>query len=636
MKGAAILAVGAVSPLGAGDAAFAVGALGDRARVVIAHDEGLARAGFARPLAARVSGVLPRVGDRATALLRGALEQCVARLGEVRPGWRDRRIGLAIGTSSGGMLTAEKLFAARARHEAVPRELARGATYFAPLEAATSDIGIDFSPRVLVLGACASSTLAIGLALRWLELGRCDIALAGGFDAISEFVASGFEALRATSATAPRPFRVGRDGMVIGEGAGVVALELLAEPPSDDSTSRRAPFPHVLGFAASTDAVHITAPDKTGQGLGRAATLALADAGVAGSSVDLVSAHATATPFNDAAESKSIRIALGEAASPFVHPFKAQVGHTLGAAGILESLALIDGMRRDLAPAAAGEGELDPACAVRLTNVNARHTSRAALKLSSAFGGANAALVFAPRIGRAAPSRARSVFLQAFVTVRESFDAAALADRVGERHPNLPRLDRMARLVLTAVHALSVATGCSAWDGAGVILGHSLATLEHNELFDVRRREKGPRAVEPRRFPATSPNAAAGECAIAFRLTGPSFAVGGSLHGGLEALAVARDLVAAGDADTMLVVAADLAGSVSSDLLKGAGALPLSEGACVALLGALPGFQARSEPVRQVEVPPDLPRTLRGDSDWIWSGVGGHVELDSYLRALSK
>ncbi|HMI87052.1 MAG TPA: beta-ketoacyl synthase N-terminal-like domain-containing protein [Polyangiaceae bacterium] len=634
MSGATILAVGAVSALGVGDAAFGVGALGERARVAIGHDETLARAGFARPIAARVSAVSSRAGDRATDLLRAALEQCLSRLGEVRPRWRESRVGLALGTSSGGMLTAETFFAARAGGKPVSESLARGATYFAPLEAASSDLGVDFSPRVLVLGACASSTLAVGLALRWLELGRCEIALAGGFDAVSEFVAAGFEALRATTATRPRPFRVGRDGMALGEGAGVVALELAPALARDEAETNRAAFAYVAGFGASTDAVHITAPDKMGQGLARAATLALADAGVARSRVDVVGAHATATPFNDAAEAKSMRIALGEDAPRLVHPFKAQIGHTLGAAGILESLALLDAMRRGIAPASAGEGELDPECAVRLADTNTPQQSTVSLKLSSAFGGANAALVFAPHVSSGRRAHGRTVFLHGFLSVTETFDPRTLAERMGARHPNLPRLDRLARLVLTAVHELSATTGPAAWEGGGVIVGHGLATLEQNELFDGRRRERGPRAVEPRRFPATSPNAAVGECAIAFRLTGPSFAVGGSLHGGLEALAVARDLVAAGDAATMLVVAADVAGPASSELLSAAGAPALPEGACVALLGALPSPQRSATGGRNIEVPADVPRALGADSDWIWSGPGGHLELEQYLQAL--
>ena len=634
MSGATILAVGAVSAFGAGDAAFAVGGPGERARVAIEHDDALARAGFLRPVAARVAAVSPRAGERAAHLLRAALDQCVSRLGEVRPRWRECRVGLAIGTSSGGMSTAETFFARCARREPVTKLLARGATYFAPLEAATSEIGLDFAPRVLVLGACASSTLALGLAWRWLELGRCEIVLAGGFDAISEFVASGFEALRATTATRPRPFRVGRDGLALGEGAGVMALEL-ASPTSDGPlVASPGAFAYVVGFGASTDAVHITAPDKTGQGLARAATLALSDAAIAEASIGLVSAHATATPFNDPAEAKSMAIALGEATPKRVHPFKAQIGHTLGAAGILESLALLDGMRRGLAPATAGEGELDPECAVQLANVNTPLPCSASLKLSSAFGGANAALVFAPRIDTATRPRGRAVFLHAFVTIKDAFDGRTLADRLGGRHPNLPRLDRLARLVLSAIHELSAVTGAAAMEGGGIIVGHALATLEQNELFDARRRERGPRAVEPRRFPATSPNAAAGECAIAFRLTGPSFAVGASLHGGLEALSVARDLIAAGDAETMLVAAADVAGMVSAELFAAAGAMPIPEGACVALLRALPACQAACRPERDVEVPVDVPRTLGPDSDWIWSGLAGHIELERYLRAL--
>jgi 3-oxoacyl-[acyl-carrier-protein] synthase II len=627
MSGAVLLAVGAVSALGAGDLAFAIGAAGERARVAIAKDDILARAGFARPIAARVAAPLPHASDRATALLRAALDPCLARLGEVRPDWRRRRVGLVVGTSSGGMSTAESYFAARASGAQVTPSLARGATYFAPLDAATSALGYDFAPRVLLLGACASSTLALGLALRWLQLGRCDIVLAGGFDAVTEFVASGFEALRATTATLPRPFRADRDGMALGEGAAVVALELADEPTSTS-------FPLLVGFGASTDAVHLTAPDRTGRGLARAAIAALADANIPPADVALVSAHATATPFNDPAEARSLQVALGAPGPAIVHPFKAQIGHTLGAAGVLESLAMLDAVRRDLAPAAAGEGALDPECAVPLAAVNVPLEGAPALKLSSAFGGANAALVFAPPPAKSVAKHPRPVFLHAFLTVREPFDALALAERLGASHPNVPRLDRMAKLVLTAVHRLSEITGRVSMASGGIVVGHALATLEHNESFDARRRARGARLVEPRKFPATSPNAAAGECAIAFGLTGPSFAVGGSLHGGLEALSVARDLIAAGDVATMVVAAADLTGPVAADWIAAAGVSPLPEGACVALLGVAPTLEGATSRSRATELQDEVPRSLAGGSDWIWTGLSGHVELDAYLRTL--
>jgi len=185
----------------------------------------------------------------------------------------------------------------------------------------------------------------------------------------------------------------------------------------------------------------------------------------------------------------------------------------------------------------------------------------------------------------------------------------------------------MARLLLSAIYRMSLLTGAAALEGAGLIVGHTLATLEQNELFDARRRQRGPRSVEPRRFPATSPNAAAGECAIAVRLTGPTFAVGGSLHGGLEALAVAQDLVAARDAETMLVGAADLTGGPSSALLSAAGASPIAEGACVALLASEPGSDG-------IRLEQEIPRTTGPAEDWIWTGPAGHGELEAYLRGL--
>jgi 3-oxoacyl-[acyl-carrier-protein] synthase-1/3-oxoacyl-[acyl-carrier-protein] synthase II len=615
MSGAYVVAVGAVSALGSGDEAFRVGEIGERARVAVAHDPLLEQGGLARPVAARVS-CLPESGrDRATDLLAEALRQCVAGLD---PAWLGKRIGLAIGTSSGGMLTEERFLAALGRGDRVDAPLARGATYFAPLEGAASEVAVSFSPRVLVLGACASSTLAIGLAMRWLALGRCDLALAGGFDALSSFVASGFEALRATTASRPSPFRLGRDGMALGEGAGVVAL---AREPG--RASRR----FIAGFAASTDAVHLTAPDQTGRGLAAAAEKALVDAGVSADEIDLVSAHATATPFNDAAEARALRRALGDRPPELVHPFKAQIGHTLGAAGVLESLAALDALTREIGPASAGQGDLDPDCAVLLRETNGPLRARAVLKLSSAFGGANAALVLTsgPTRREAPPSRARDVFVRASAAVSESLDTRSIAEAFGARHPHLHRLDAMAKLVISAVHRLSLSTG--ALDGAGLIVGHTLATLEANELFDERRRQKGARAVEPRRFPATSPNAAAGECAIAFGLKGPTFGVGGSLHGGLEALAVARDLVAAGDVGSMLVVAADLGGTVSSALLEAAGAAPLAPGACACLLEAVPSHGA-------VRLERAIPDCLGSAPDWIWTPPYGHRELATYLASL--
>src|SRR5262249_15624840 len=148
-----------------------------------------------------------------------------------------------------------------------------------------------------------------GVGLRWLDRGACDLVIAGGDDALSTLVASGVEALPATAASRGRPFRVRRDGLAPGGGGGRLAVGAgggdVDGGAASGASSRPVHF-RIAGFGASTDAVHITAPDRTGVGLARAATAALADAGLDPDDIGLVSAHGTATPFNDPMEQKAI------------------------------------------------------------------------------------------------------------------------------------------------------------------------------------------------------------------------------------------------------------------------------------------------------------------------------------------
>ena len=590
MSDACVIAVGAVSPFGLGESATPAGAVGEPAERRITTDPLLEAAGLRRPFSARAPHDLgvAASGDRATDLLVAAFTQVASALDAARPGWRRERVGVAVGTSSGGMLTSELFFAARAAGAATP-ELARGATYFAPFDAALAALDLaSAQPRAQILAACAASTIALGLGLRWLDRGACDLVLAGGYDAISVFVASGFEALRATTSGCPRPFRVGRDGMSLGEGAAIVAMV------REHDRRGSAPLVRVAGFGASNDAVHITAPDRTGSGLARAGAAALADAGLTAERVELVSAHGTSTPFNDAMESRAIAALFGDR-RPVVHPFKAQIGHTLGAAGVLEALAAAAALRCGIAPAAAGQGDRDPdAPALLLDRAEARPLE-AALKLSAAFGGTNAALVLTTAPSGRTQRAPRPVFLRAVAHV-DAVDLATLADATGVARDRLARLDLLCRLGLAAVTALAHDVGRAALLGAGIIAGHGLATIDTNEGYDARRRARGAASVEPRVFPATSPNALVGECALVFGLTGPSFAVSSGLDGATEALAAGIELVAAGDADRLVIVAADDAGPVAHDLLALAGwsDRALARGA-VALLLVADGSSALRE-----------------------------------------
>jgi 3-oxoacyl-(acyl-carrier-protein) synthase len=582
-----MVAFGAVSALGEGAAAAGAGEIGEVARVEIRRDEELASAGLARPFAARAWPEPPEE-LRATALLERALAGCALELDRLRPFWRRERVGMVLGTSSGGMRSAERAFALLERGERIAD--LETPTYFGPMARAARALGMALDPAVLVLAACASSAIAIGLASRWVEQGVCDLALAGGFDDVTVFVAAGFEALRATTASPPpRPFRVGRDGMSLGEGAAVLAL---ARPGPDAG-----PRVYIAGFGAASDSVHLTAPDREGSGLARAAQAALSEAGRP--AVDLVGAHATATTFNDAAESRAIARTLGEARARevVVHPFKAQIGHTLGAAGALEALACLDAIERGVLPAAAGEGTLDPGAPARLLARTTAGRPRTALKLASAFGGANAALVLGLQPGRSPAFR--PAFVHGSVHIDREAPLEELATRARMSVDRLARADALVHLALGAVARLEQTAGPLA--GAGIVVGSALATLETNALFSARLRKRGARAAEPRLFPYTSPNAAPGECSIAFSLTGPSFTVGGGLHAAVEALAVGALLVEAGEAERIVVVAVDHAGPVTRALC---GEL-LQSGAVAVLLSAeAKGARARVGAVTLRRGPP--------------------------------
>lgn len=545
-----IVAIAAHSPLGVGDAAWSLGAIGSAAATCVKDDEVLRAAGMRKPFCARAS--VPRRRDPALELLLDVWERLKPHV-PLRA-----HVGLALGTSSGGMATSEAFFAARREGE-VDRALADGATYHAPFRAIAERIGehCELARTTHPVTACSASTLAIGLAMGWLERGEVDYAIAGGYDALTVFVAAGFEALGATTANPPpRPFRKARDGMSLGEGA---AMFLLARPDGS-----RKPIARLLGFGASGDAVHLTAPDRTGGGLARAAKRALGVIDPA--TVDLVSVHGTSTPFNDPMEAKAIAGALGRSIGEVdVHAGKASIGHTLGAAGVLETSLCVDALVRGVRPATAGEGELDEEVAARPRSVNEAAPVRNVLKLSAAFGGANAALVLGTS-GSARPVHAHKVREVARVEVDETDDLERIAQISGVARDRLARMDGVCRLALLAVGALANEVGRDKLAGAGVVLGSVLNTIDVNAVYDDNLRKKGAAFAEGRRFAYTTPNAAAGECAMAFQLTGPNLAVSRGVDAKIEAREIARDLIASGDAERVVIVEVDSAGPAAREI----------------------------------------------------------------------
>jgi 3-oxoacyl-[acyl-carrier-protein] synthase II len=577
----AVVAAGAVSPLGRGRQATSVGPSGAAARSTIRDDAELARAGLRRPRGARVPEEhLGAARDRAQAILAAAACELVAELDREVAGWRERRLALAIGTSAGGMPSLEQALALAAQGESVEGDLARAAFYDGPLAVLAALFGPG-ARIVNVLGACMASTFAIGLGCRWLEAGSADLVLAGGYDALTAFLAAGFEALGATTGAEPLPFRTARSGMALGEGAALVALVRAEDAP-------RPKYGFVLGFGATSDATHVTAPDPEGRGLACAARRALADAALAPGEVELVSAHATATPHNDSSETRALASVFGAGlGSVVVHPFKASIGHALGAAGALETLAAFDALTNGLLPAALGSGELEPGFGARLLTENQPGHPLRCLKLSAAFGGSNAALVLGATgpVPSGGPPRPRRRVLRRFegplVTVP---DLELIARRTCLDEVRRARLERASSLAVTAVALALEELGMLVGETTGVVVGTAAASVEADEIFDARRRERLAAGVEPRRFPATSPNLPAGACSIAFGLRGPSLAVGGGPEAANEAVIVAEELVAAGDADQIVVVLCNDVGPTTRLLFHAAGHPPPEDGARVLVL----------------------------------------------------
>jgi 3-oxoacyl-[acyl-carrier-protein] synthase II len=248
-------------------------------------------------------------------------------------------------------------------------------------------------PVATVSTACASGSAAIGLGAAWIREGRAARVLAGGADALSPFVFSGFDALRALSPSAARPFDEARDGLTLGEGAAFLLLE------DEDAARRRGArvLAFVSGYGSAADAFHMTRPRPDGGGVVRAAGAALHQAGRSAADLGFVSAHGTGTVFNDAMEEAALAHVLGSrAGSVPVHGLKGAVGHTLGAAGALEAVLCVLVLGADDVPPTAGHRrsrEGSPLFVVSGAPYRPERRVLAALSTSAAFSGTDAALV---------------------------------------------------------------------------------------------------------------------------------------------------------------------------------------------------------------------------------------------------
>ena len=248
--------------------------------------------------------------------------------------------------------------------------------------------------------ACAASNMAIGDGADAIRLGRADVMLCGGTEApVTEVGIAGFSAMRALSRrnddpqAASRPFDSQRDGFVMGEAGAVVVLEEL-----EHARARGAKiYAELLGYGLSSDARHITEPDPSGENPARAMTMAFRDAGIDTSEIDYINAHGTSTPLGDSAETRVIKLALGEenARKTPVSSTKGATGHCLGAAGAVEAMFSILAIDRGVLPPTINYDDPDPECDLDYVANEARQaTVTTAVSNSFGFGGHNACVVF--------------------------------------------------------------------------------------------------------------------------------------------------------------------------------------------------------------------------------------------------
>ena len=608
----AIVAAGIVSPLGFGlDETLESLRLGrdcvepvrlfdaSQCRSKIAgqlDDARLAEAAFgpgSSSLTPRRAGRMHRAGRIMIAVVRDALRR--------DSGFQPER--MIVGTTSGGMSFGEAFY--RSLESEAKQERARHSKRMRPLwlanylpQKAVLDAQEALGLRVpcqILANACASGANAIGHAFELIRSGISKRVLAGGYDALSELVFVGFDSLQAATPEQCRPFDKGRSGLVLAEGAAVLALEEMESALHRGATV----LGEITGYGISTDTFHLTQPNPSGIGPLLSMRRALCSSRVEPGGIDYINAHGTATPFNDATEGAAISQIFGPGHPP-VSSTKSMMGHALGAAGAIEAVISVLALQHDFLPPNTHYREADPQWNLDIV-ANTPRFARVGRVLSNSFGfgGTNATLIvekarphLEPTVKTEAPRTPlrSSIHGMGWVTplgagledvwerlmageraaVTEMTSPLMNRKRFGVRVPAetvrwLERLPRVRRS--SAITYLTVAAGVAALRDAGLLPG----TLENGGLalprevaertavvyavsnggvsYSRRFYEKvatgGAPAASPLLFPETVYNAAASHFAALLGIDTATYTLVGDWTVGLTAIGFATELLAA-------------------------------------------------------------------------------------------
>ena len=529
--------------------------------------------------------------DRATNLVLNAATEAISAAALRIADYDPYRVGVAIGASVAGLaagmnfqweLLADGAQATR-RHHLL--------TY--PLYTSADALSVAFGlqgPKAVISNACAAGANSIGYAVDAIRAGRADVMIAGGVDVLDILSLAGFDSLNALDAEPCAPYSRST-GLNLGEGAAILVLEAESVAREREAVV----LSHVLGYALTSDAYHATAPDPAGSGAGRAMCRGLEQAGLTPAQVDYVNGHGTGTPTNDSAEGKALAALFPDPVAVPVSSTKSQVGHMLGAAGAIEAavcvLALQDGIlpptinvdetkdiSRDIVPNHSRRKELDVVvsnsfafggnnCSLVLGRQPAkvRETPDHRVVITgagvvSSIGSGRTTFVEALRVGNSGVGDARFTDLDLSRTSRAAeVDQADCRRYVDSKYAR--RLDQLGLLVLAASRMALRDTGIAITranrDRVGMVFGTFTGPVETVTQLSQTIGTQGPHRVNPRLFPNSVMNAAAGHACLSLQLKGPLSTLATGCASGLSGLGYASDMVRRGDADMMLAVSAD-------------------------------------------------------------------------------
>ncbi len=511
------------------------------------------------------------------------------------------RVGLVIAGSTGGMFETEHLLAKLHRDPACGDAMLEMLSH--PLTATGERLDERLGPfaRVRTLSsACSSGSNALVVAAGWLLAGEVDAVVAGGSDGLCRLTVSGFNAIAAIDPEPCRPFDRRRRGTNLGEGAGFLVLER-----ADTACSRGAePIAELAGWAIGSEAHHITNPASDGAVVASLIERALARAGLDARAIDYVNAHGTGTLANDRMEAAALARALGDEVRRVpVSSSKAQIGHTLAAAGAIEAaFTAIVVARRTLVPTAVLDEPYNSLGLLHVPNVSrpGRCSVRAALSNAFGFGGMDTVARLhaagsrgearghggqvvdarlsprgaAPAVvvtGAAVFGPCGRVASEGCAALPEGrFDSGAVVDPDPYLDPERARrLDRVAQLGAVAVeHALNE-SGASR-DSVGVLLGRAFGSADASAAFLDRALgvERGPRSASPAEFPNLVPSAPVGHISIYGNLHGPTFATADLAASGESAVIQGCQLIAAGEAVGIAAGSAEPRGDIVDRVLS--------------------------------------------------------------------